>query len=132
MNKEQVGTYTIAVLPGDGIGPEVTEQAVRVLQAVASRSKHTFNLIPALVGLSAIEAEGVAISDATMQLCQQSDAILFGAIGDPPRGAGLNSNLQPARALLRLRKELELFANLRPVRPFQALLHAHIIKAEVC
>ncbi len=138
MSKEQVGTYTITILPGDGIGPEVTEQAVRVLQAVASRYGHTFNMTWALVGLSAIEAEGAAISDATMQLCQRSDAILFGAIGDPlgaigdpPRGAGLNSNLQPAKALLRLRKELELFANLRPVRPFQALLNASSIKAEV-
>src|SRR5437762_2513537 len=131
MSKEQVGTYTITILPGDGIGPEVTEQAVRVLQAVASRYGHTFNMTWALVGLAAIEAEGAAISDATLQLCQRSDAILFGAIGDPPRGAGLNSNLQPAKALLRLRKELELFANLRPVRPFQALLNASTIKAEV-
>ena len=131
MSKEQVGTYTITILPGDGIGPEVTEQAVRVLQAVASRYGHTFNMTWALVGLTAIEAEGAAISDATMQLCQRSDAILFGAIGDPPRSAGLNSNLQPAKALLRLRKELELFANLRPVRPFQALLNASSIKAEV-
>src|SRR5436853_2911602 len=131
MSKEQVGTYTITILPGDGIGPQVTEQAVRVLQAVASRYGHTFNMTWALVGLSAIEAEGAAISDATMQLCQRSDAILFGAIGDPPRSAGLNSNLQPAKALLRLRKELELFANLRPVRPFQALLNASTIKAEI-
>ncbi len=131
MSKEQVRTYTITILPGDGIGPEVTEQAVRVLQAVASRYGYTFNMTWALVGLAAIEAEGAAISDATMQLCQRSDAILFGAIGDPPRGAGLNSNLQPAKALLRLRKELELFANLRPVRPFQALLNASSIKAEV-
>ena len=131
MSKEQVGTYTITILPGDGIGPEVTEQAVRVLQAVASRYGHTFNMTWALVGLSAIEAEGAAISDATIRLCQRSDAILFGAIGDPPRSAGLNSNLQPAKALLRLRKELELFANLRPVRPFQALLNASSIKAEV-
>ena len=131
MSKEQVRTYTITILPGDGIGPEVTEQAVRVLQAVASRYGHTFNMTWALVGLSAIEAEGAAISDTTMQLCQRSDAILFGAIGDPPRSAGLNSNLQPAKALLRLRKELELFANLRPVRPFQALLNASSIKAEV-
>ena len=131
MSKEQVGTYTITILPGDGIGPEVTEQAVRVLQAVASRHGHTFNMTWAFVGLSAIEAEGAAISDSTMQLCQRSDAILFGAIGDPPRGAGQNSNLQPAKALLRLRKELELFANLRPVRPFQALLNTSTIKAEV-
>src|SRR2546421_4442703 len=130
MSKEQVRTYTITILPGDGIGPEVTEQAVRVLQAVASRYGHTFNMTWALVGLSAIEAEGAAISDTTMQLCQRSDANLFGASGHPRRGEGLHSNLQPAKALLRLRKELELFANLRPVRPFQALLNASSIKAE--
>src|SRR5260370_33024732 len=66
MSKEQVGTYTITILPGDGIGPEVTEQAVRVLQAVASRYGHTFSMTWALVGLAAIEAEGAAISNATM------------------------------------------------------------------
>src|SRR2546423_11495081 len=131
MSKEQVRAYTITILPGDGIGPEVTEQAVRVLQAVPGRYGHTINIIWALVGLAAIEAEGAAISDATMQLCQRSDSILFGSIGDPPRVSGLNSNLQPAKALLRLRKELALFANLRPVRPFQALLNTSSIKAEV-
>src|SRR5258708_7538912 len=72
-----LGTYSIAVLPGDGIGPEVTEQAVHVLQTVANHYGHTFNTTRALVGGAAIEAEGDAISDATMTLCQQSDAILF-------------------------------------------------------
>jgi 3-isopropylmalate dehydrogenase len=126
-----MGTYTITVLPGDGIGPEVTEQAVRVLQRVASRYGHTFNTTQALVGVSAIEAEGDAISDATMELCQRSDAILFGAVGGSPRYEGPDAKIQPERALFRLRKDLELFANLRPVRPLKALLNASTIKPEV-
>jgi 3-isopropylmalate dehydrogenase len=126
-----MGTYTITVLPGDGIGPEVTEQAMRVLQRVASRYGHTFKTTQALVGVVAIEAEGDAISDATMQLCQGSDAILFGAVGGSPRYEGPNAKVQPERALFRLRKELELFANLRPVRPLKALLNASTIKPEV-
>lgn len=126
-----MGTYNIAVLPGDGIGPEVIEQAVRVLQSVADRYRHTFNTQYALVGVAAIAAEGDAISDATMELCRRSDAILFGAVGGLPRFEGPGSKVQPERALFRLRKELELFANLRPVRPFNALLNASTIKPEV-
>lgn len=126
-----VGTYSIVVLPGDGIGPEVVEQAVGVLQSVGKRFGHTFQLTHALVGVAAIEAEGEAISDTTMELCQKSDAILFGAVGGLPRFEGPNSKKQPESALFRLRKELELYANLRPVRPFTALLDASTIKHEV-
>ena len=126
-----MGTYTITVLPGDGIGPEVTAQAERVLQSIASRYRHTFNTTHALVGVSAIEAEGDAISDATMQLCQQSDAILFGAVGGSAHYEGPDAKIQPERALFRLRKDLELFANLRPVRPLNALLNASTIKPEI-
>lgn len=125
-----MGNYSIAVLAGDGIGPEVTEQAVRVLQNIGKRFGHTFNLQKALVGVAAIEAEGDAISDATMQLCQRSDAILFGAVGGIPRFEGPNSKIQPERALFRLRKQLALYANLRPVRPLKALLNASTIKPE--
>jgi 3-isopropylmalate dehydrogenase len=126
-----MGTYTITVLAGDGIGPEVTEQAVRVLQAVAERYGHSFYFHRALVGVAAIQAEGAAISDETMELCKGSDAILFGAVGGVAGYAGPNSKVQPEHALFRLRKEFELYANLRPVRPFQALLNASTIKAEV-
>lgn len=125
-----MGTYSIVVLPGDGIGPEVVEQAVGVLQSVGERFGHMFQLTRALVGVAAIEAEGEAISDATIELCQKSDAILFGAVGGLPRFEGPNSKKQPENALLRLRKELELYANLRPVRPFTALLDASTIKRE--
>jgi 3-isopropylmalate dehydrogenase len=121
--------YTIAVLAGDGIGPEVTAEAVGVLRAVERRSGHTFALREALVGQAAIEGEGEAISDATMALCQASDAVLFGAVG----GAGVgrpDAKAQPENALFRLRKELALFANVRPVRPLPALLGASTIKRE--
>ncbi len=129
--KEQMGTYNIAVLAGDGIGPEVIEQAIRVLHSVGRRFGHTFNLQHALVGVAAIEAEGNAISEATVQLCQRSDAVLFGAVGGVARFEGPNSKIQPERALFRLRKELALFANLRPVRPLKALLDASTIKPEI-
>jgi 3-isopropylmalate dehydrogenase len=117
-------------LAGDGIGPEVTAEATRVLRALESRFGHTFALRDALVGQAAIEAEGEAISDDTMALCQTSDAVLFGAVG----GAGVgrpDAKAQPENALFRLRKELALFANLRPVRPLPALLGASTIKREV-
>lgn len=126
-----MGNYTIAVLPGDGIGPEVVEQALRVLQVVADRYGHTITTQKALVGLAAIEAEGEAISDATMELCKRSDAILFGAVGGTQHTTGPRSKVSPESALFRLRKELELFANLRPIRTVEALLNTSTIKAEV-
>jgi 3-isopropylmalate dehydrogenase len=126
-----VGTYSIAVLAGDGIGPEVTEQGVRVMKAVGERFGHHFKMTEALVGVAAIEAEGDAISDATMRLCQESDAILFGAVGGVPRYEGPDAKVQPERALFRLRKDLALYANLRPIRPFDALLNASTIKADI-
>lgn len=125
-----MGSYSIAVLPGDGIGPEVTEQAAEVLRAVGARYRHTFALREALVGQAAIVAEGAAISEETMALCRRSDAILFGAVG----GAGVGdpgAKAQPEHALFRLRKDLELFANLRPVRPLAALVGASPLKRSV-
>jgi len=118
------------VLAGDGIGPEVIEQALLVLQTIGERFGHAFTLHRALVGIAAIEAEGDAISDATMELCKQSDALLFGAVGGATHTAGPNA-VSPERALFRLRKELQLYANLRPVRPFNALLDASTIKRNV-
>src|SRR5260370_33227391 len=120
----------MTVLPGDGIGPEVIEQAVRVLHAIGEPYQHAFQLDPALGGIAAIEGEGRAISDATMELCQRSDAVLFGAVGGISGYQGSKSQERPENALLRLRKELELFANLRPVRPFKALLNASTLKRE--
>ncbi|MFI5274248.1 MAG: 3-isopropylmalate dehydrogenase [Ktedonobacterales bacterium] len=125
-----MGHYTLAVLAGDGIGPEVTAEAVRVLDAIGVRFGHSFIYQEALVGHVAIMREGEAISDATVALCQRADAVLFGAVG----GAGVgnpDAKAQPEHALFRLRKDLRLFANLRPVRPLPELLSASAIKASV-
>jgi 3-isopropylmalate dehydrogenase len=122
-----MGAFEIAVMGGDGIGPEVTAEAVRALHAVGKRFGHTFTLREALVGQAAIDVEGAAISEETMALCQQVDAVLFGAVG----GTGVgdpNSKTEPMYSLFRLRKDLELFANVRPVRPLSALLGASTLK----
>jgi len=105
----------------------VTNEACGVLQAVASRFGHTFELRDALVGQAAIQREGTSISDPTLQMCEGSDAILFGAVG----GAGVgrpDAKEQPEYALFKLRKQFELFANVRPVRPQPALANASTIK----
>jgi 3-isopropylmalate dehydrogenase len=125
-----MGTYTITILPGDGIGSEVTEQAARILQEISEQYGHTFTFHKALVGLAAIEEEGDAISDATMELCRRSDAILFGAVGGIAGQEGKNK-VKPEKALFQLRKDFELYANLRPVKPMQALLNASTLKPEV-
>src|SRR6266516_793486 len=127
---KQMGTYTITVLPGDGIGAEVTGQATRVLQTIGEHYGHTITFHKALVGIAAIEEEGDAISDATMKLCRQSDAILFGAVGGIVGQEGKNK-VKPEKALFQLRKDFELYANLRPVKPMQALLNASTLKPEV-
>jgi 3-isopropylmalate dehydrogenase len=130
LKEARVGQYAIAVLAGDGVGPEVTAEAVRALKAVAKRYGHEFTFQQALVGQAAISKEGAAISDATLALCHQSDAVLFGAVG----GAGVgrpDSPVQPEQALFRLRADLQLFANLRPVRPSPALLGASTLKRGV-
>ena len=103
------------MLGGDGIGPEVTAEAVRVLQAVAERSARTLTFKEALVGQSAIEAEDAPISQETLALCAASDAVLFGAVGaiDAKQSA---SGPKPEGVILRLRKAFELFTNPRPRR----------------
>lgn len=125
-----MGNYTITVLPGDGIGPEVTNEAINVLNAVASRFGHTFTYHKRLVGVAAIEAEGDAISDASLEVCLHSDAILFGAVGGLPSYDG-SHKVKPEQALFKLRKGLQFFANLRPVKPLNSLLSASPIKSEV-
>jgi 3-isopropylmalate dehydrogenase len=125
-----MGSFAIAALGGDGIGPEVTVEALRTLRAVGRSYGHTFDVHEALVGQAAIERHGEAITDETMALCQRCDAVLFGAVG----GAGVgrpDAKAQPENALFRLRKELELFANLRPVRPLPALRGASSLKRAV-
>lgn len=123
-----MGRFAIAVLPGDGIGPEVIAEAVRVLRAVASRFGHTFALTEALVGQAALTAEGAAIGERTLALCAASDAVLFGAVGT--LDAAPAGHVPRESAILRLRRELGLFANLRPVRVLAPLLEASALRAE--
>jgi len=118
------------VLPGDGIGPEVVAEGVRVLKAVEERFGHRFQLTEALAGGCAMEATGQPLPPETLALCRRSDAVLFGAVGGPkwddPRAPA-----RPEDAILGLRKELGLFANLRPVRLYPGLLHASPLKPEI-
>jgi 3-isopropylmalate dehydrogenase len=120
----------IAVLPGDGIGGEVTAEAVRTLSAVAARFGHTFDFQTALLGGAAIDATGQALPAATLALAKRADAILLGAVGGPKWSAP-DAPVRPEQGLLQLRKTLGLFANLRPILPHPAVLHASPIKAEL-
>ena len=102
----------ILLLPGDGVGPEVTSESRRVLETVADRCGHTFSIEEALIGGAAIRATGIPLPDETMAACRKADAMLLGAVGDP---AFDGQPIRPEQALLALRKEFGLFANLRPV-----------------
>ncbi len=120
----------IAVLAGDGIGGEVTAEAVRSLERVAGRFGHSFRFETALIGGAAIDAGGEALPAATLELCRRADAVLLGAVGGP-KWADPNAKVRPEQGLLELRKALGLFANLRPVVPHPATLDASPIKAEL-
>jgi 3-isopropylmalate dehydrogenase len=120
----------IAVLGGDGIGPEVTAEAVRVLQAVGARWKHRFEMTDALLGGIAIDKTGTALPKETLDICQASDAVLLGAVGGP-KWDDPNAKVRPEQGLLGLRKALGLYANLRPVAPHPKLLNASSIKPEI-
>lgn len=121
----------IALLPGDGIGPEVTQQAVKVLNAISEKYKHTFEYKSASVGAIAIEESGNPLPDVTLNICSESDAILFGAIGDPKYDNNPTSKVRPEQGLLKLRKELGLFANIRPLNTYDSLIHKSNLKEEV-
>ncbi len=118
----------IAVLAGDGIGPEVTAEAVRCLRAIARRFEHQFEFEDALLGGAAIDASGDPLPPATIAACEAADAVLMGAIGGPKWTSG---PVRPEQGLLRLRRTLGVFANLRPVVPHPAVLDAAPLKAEV-
>ncbi|HSV28386.1 MAG TPA: 3-isopropylmalate dehydrogenase, partial [Candidatus Omnitrophota bacterium] len=124
-------TFNIAVLAGDGIGPEVMREAVKVLRVVEKKFGFALHLIEAPVGWAGIDAAGQALPDATLELCRKSDAILFGSVGLPERDPTIPREERPERAaLLRIRKEFGLFANLRPVRLLKALAHACPLRPE--
>ena len=121
----------IALLPGDGIGPEIVGEAVKVLDRVAAKYGHVFKYEKALVGACAIDATGDPYPAETHAVCLAADAVLFGAIGDPKYDNDPTAKVRPEQGLLRMRKSLGLFANLRPVALFDALADRSPLKAEV-
>jgi 3-isopropylmalate dehydrogenase len=126
-----MSSYRIAVLAGDGIGPEVMEQAERVLAAVAKKFNFTTELTHAYVGGLAIDNHGEALPPKTLKICEDSQAILFGSVGGP-KWESLPPNLQPERAaLLPLRKHFELFCNFRPAKVYKALVAACPLRPDI-
>lgn len=121
----------IAVLAGDGIGPEVTKQAIKALKAIALEFDHQLSFKTALVGAVAIDKTGNPLPDDTLKLCKASDAILFGAIGHPKYDNDPSAKIRPEQGLLKLRKELGLFANIRPVKAYETLLDKSPLKKEI-
>jgi 3-isopropylmalate dehydrogenase len=122
--------FNIAVLAGDGIGPEVMEQAQKVSEAVAKKFGHEIIWKPALTGAAAIDAVGEPYPDSTHQVCLASDAVLFGAIGLPRFDNDPSAKVRPENGLLQMRKQLGLFANLRPTFTFPSLLDKSPLKQE--
>ena len=120
--------YNIAVLPGDGIGPEVMEQSIRLLKLVMQYERLEISLREGLIGAVAIDRTGQPLSDETIELCRNSDAILLGAVGDPKYDLDPTAKVRPEQGLLRIRKELGLFANIRPVATYSVLKHASPLK----
>ena len=121
----------IAKLPGDGIGPEVVEQAVKAVDAICAKFGHEVSYTFALVGACAIEKTGSAYPDSTHELCLQSDAVLFGAVGDPKYDNDPTAKVRPEQGLLAMRKNLGLYANLRPVETFEKLVGKSPLKEEL-
>ena len=121
----------IAVLPGDGIGREVTAEAVKCIEAVARRFSHSPELTYGWVGAAAIDRTGDPYPEETHRLCMASDAVLFGAIGDPRFDHDPKAKVRPEQGLLRMRKGLGLYANIRPVETFPSLLHKSPLRRDL-
>lgn len=113
----------ITVIFGDGIGPEVTKQSIKVLKAIGSMYNHEFTFDRALLGGEAIDATGEALPAETVEKALNSDAVLFGAVGDPKYDNDPNAKVRPEHGILGIRKALQLYANIRPIQTFQALQH---------
>ena len=121
----------IAVLAGDGIGPEVTKQALKVMRAVGKAYDHQFEFEAGLIGAAAIDETGDPFPQETEQLCLETDAVLFGAIGDPKYDNDPSAKVRPEQGLLAMRKKLGLYANVRPVQSYASISHISPLKAEV-
>lgn len=124
-------TYKITILPGDGIGQEVTREGKKVLEKIAAKFGHAFEFDEATIGHAAIEATGNPLPDESLDKMKAADAILFGAVGHPKYDNDPSAKVRPEQGLLRMRKELGLYANLRPIKLFDELLDASSIKPEV-
>lgn len=121
----------IAVLPGDGIGPEIIREALKVVKAIEKKYGHEFTYEEALVGAIAIDKTGTPYPDETHALCMKSDAVLFGAIGDPKYDNNPKATVRPEQGLLKMRKSLGLYANIRPINTFKSLIHKSPLKTEL-
>ncbi|MCU0457282.1 MAG: 3-isopropylmalate dehydrogenase [Bacteroidales bacterium] len=121
----------IALLPGDGIGPEIIEQAKKVVLATALKFDHSIAFSEGLIGATAIDRTGSPLPDETLDLCKSSDAVLFGAIGDPKFDNDPKAKVRPEQGLLAMRKELGLYANVRPVKTFSSLIDKSPLKREI-
>ncbi len=124
-------TKKIAVLPGDGVGPEVVAQAVKVIEAVSEKHNIKFELAYADIGASAIDKTGVPLPDATIKICREADAVLLGAIGDPKYDNNPEAKVRPEQGLLGLRKELDIYLNIRPVISYKSLHALSPLKEEI-
>lgn len=120
----------ICVMPGDGIGREIVAQALRVLDKVGTKFGRSFDIVEALIGGAAIDAKGVPLPEETVALCKASDAVLLGAVGGP-KWDTIDPAIRPERGLLGIRKELGLFANLRPASLFPELRHACYLRPDI-
>jgi 3-isopropylmalate dehydrogenase len=120
----------IAVIEGDGIGPEVTQQSIRVLNAIAESFNHEFTYTYCLMGADAIDKTGNPLPDETIEVCLKSDAILFGAIGHPKYDNDPTAKVRPEQGLLKLRKSLQLYANIRPINTYASLHHLSPLKSK--
>ena len=123
--------FNIAVLPGDGIGPEISVQGVDVMNAVCEKFGHTASFNYGIVGADAIDRVGDPFPPETLKLCKESDAVLFSAVGDPKYDNDPKAKVRPEQGLLAMRKKLGLFANIRPVETFDCLLDKSPPKAEI-
>ena len=119
--------YTIAVLPGDGVGPEVIAEAVKVIDAAGSRFGHDFDLRFGRIGGNAIDEFGTPLPEETVALCDSADAVLFGAVGGP-KWDRLDATVRPEDGILSIRKGMGLFANLRPVKVYPAIINSSPVK----
>ena len=122
--------FNLMVLPGDGVGPEVVDEAIKVLQSVGKKHGHEFKLHYGLIGGVSIEKTGEALTRDTQKMCRRSDAVLLGAVGDP-KWDDPQAKVHPEDGLLALRKAMKLFANLRPVKLASVLENSTNLKPEV-